>query len=218
MNIDAGPAVRDRIFISYRRDDARGASGRIYDWTRIAFGRDRVFRDVHSIGAGRWRDKIDAALARSAVCVAVIGPRWANADNLPRLHDPDDMVRHELLTALAIEALTLVPTLVEGAEVPTDLPAELRPLLVWNVCRVTEEGWEDDTRRLIADIVDATGLPVGPDLDDLLHNAGTAQRRVAELEQMRQLQADQIEALSGRTCSREHSFRSQLKLPVQLSD
>ena len=66
--------VRDRIFISYRRDDARGASGRLYDWLRIAFGREHVFRDVASIGVGRWRDKIDAALAQSAVCVAVIGP------------------------------------------------------------------------------------------------------------------------------------------------
>jgi hypothetical protein len=42
--------IRDAIFISYRRDDACGASGRLYDWLRIAFGRDRVFRDVHSIG------------------------------------------------------------------------------------------------------------------------------------------------------------------------
>lgn len=70
---------RDHIFISYRRDDARGASGRLYDWLRIAFGREVVFRDVHSIGVGRWQTKkIDAALARSAVCVAVIGRRWAD--------------------------------------------------------------------------------------------------------------------------------------------
>jgi hypothetical protein len=61
--------ARDQIFISYRRDDARGASGRLYDWLRIGFGRERVFRDVHSIGVGKWRDKIDSALARSAVCV-----------------------------------------------------------------------------------------------------------------------------------------------------
>src|SRR3974377_152016 len=84
---DAQLPVRDHIFISYRRDDARGASGRLYDWLRIGFGRERVFRDVHSIGVGKWRDKIDGALTRSAVCVAVIGPRWANADNLPRLCD-----------------------------------------------------------------------------------------------------------------------------------
>ena len=115
MNGHPQRAIRDQIFISYRRDDASGASGRLYDWMRIAFGRDRVFRDVHSIGVGRWRDKINAALARSAVCVAVIGPRWANADNLPRLRKGNDMVRYELVTALASEELTVVPTLVEGA-------------------------------------------------------------------------------------------------------
>ncbi len=192
------PVVRDHIFISYRRDDARGASGRLYDWTRIAFGRDRVFRDVHSIGVGKWREKIDGALARSAVCMAVIGPRWANADNLPRLHDAGDRVHHELATALDNDEITLVPTLVEGADVPkaADLPAVLQPLVeTWNACRVTEEGWEDDTRRLIAQIADATGLSVGPDLDELLHNAGAAEQRVAELEQTRHLQAGQIDAL-----------------------
>src|SRR5215470_13264642 len=148
MTIDPQPAAREHIFISYRRDDARGASGRLYDWLRIGFGRERVFRDVHSIGVGKWRDKIDAALARSAVCVAVIGPRWANADNLPRLHDESDPVRHELIKALASNELTLVPTLVEGAKVPTtaDLPPALQPLFEWNVLPVTDAGWEDDTR------------------------------------------------------------------------
>jgi hypothetical protein len=84
---------REHIFIGYRRDDARCASGRLYDWLRIGFGRGRVFRDVHSIGVGKWRDKIEAALAQSAVCIAVIGPRWANADNLERHADER---RHEL--------------------------------------------------------------------------------------------------------------------------
>src|SRR5215831_13972183 len=94
---DMRNSARDHIFISYRRDDARGASGRLYDWLRIGFGRERVFRDVASIGVGKWRDKINAALARSSVCVAVIGTRWDNADNLPRLAQENDMVRHELL-------------------------------------------------------------------------------------------------------------------------
>ena len=81
MTTGSRHSARDHIFISYRRDDARGASGRLFDWLRIGFGRERVFRDVHSIGVGKWRDKIDAALARSAACVAVIGPRWADVDN-----------------------------------------------------------------------------------------------------------------------------------------
>jgi hypothetical protein len=32
----------------------------------------------------------------------VIGPRWANTGNLPRLHDEQDMVHHELVTALDV--------------------------------------------------------------------------------------------------------------------
>jgi hypothetical protein len=72
---DSPPAVRDHIFISYRHDDALGASGRLYDWPRIAFGSELVFRDARSIAVGKWREIIDNALARSAVCVAVIGPR-----------------------------------------------------------------------------------------------------------------------------------------------
>jgi TIR domain len=178
------PTIRGHVFISYRRDDARGASGRLYDWLRIAFGAERVFRDVHSIGVGKWRDKIDGALARSAVCVAVIGPRWANADNLPRLHDEADMVRHELAKALDSNEVMLVPTLVEGAEVPKapDLPPVLRPLFdTWNARRVTEEGWEDDTRRLIAEIGEASGLSPKPDLETLLCDVAEAQQRLAEL-------------------------------------
>jgi len=73
------------------------------------------------------------------------------------------MVRHELVTALACDNVTLVPTLVEGAEVPkaADLPTILQPLFTaWNARRVTEDGWEDDTRRLIAEIADASRLPI----------------------------------------------------------
>jgi len=179
------PPDRDHIFISYRRDDARGASGRLYDWLRISFGREHVFRDVHSIGIGKWRDKIDAALAQSAVCVAVIGPRWANTDNLPRLRNERDMIRHELLAALASSDLTLVPTLVEGARLEKlsmpDLPPELRPLFdVWNVREVTEDGWEEDIRRLIAEIAQVSRLEVGPDVDTMLRDAAAAQQRMEE--------------------------------------
>jgi tetratricopeptide (TPR) repeat protein len=167
-------AERSCIFISYRRDDARGASGRVWDWLRIGFGRERVFRDVASIGAGKWRQKIEQKLAESKACVAVIGRRWADATNLPRLQDPNDMVRHELETALASgdqEVLTVIPLLVEDAQlaqIPADqLPESLRPLLGdWNVLALSESGWDDDTRRLIDAIAAATGLPVNPELED----------------------------------------------------
>jgi tetratricopeptide (TPR) repeat protein len=177
-------AERSCIFISYRRDDARGASGRVWDWLRIGFGRERVFRDVASIGAGKWRQKIEQALAASKACVAVIGHRWADATNLPRLQDPNDMVRHELETALASgdqEFLTVIPLLVEDAQlssIPKDqLPASLRPLLGdWNVLALSESGWDDDTRRLIEAIAAATGLPVNPELEEWMALMSGAQQ------------------------------------------
>jgi tetratricopeptide (TPR) repeat protein len=129
--------------------------------------------------------------------VAVIGPRWANADNLPRLHDENDMVRYELVSALASE-LTIVPTLVEGAEIPkaAALPIVLQPLFdVWNARPINESGWQDDIRRLIAEIAQAAGLSARPDLETLIRDAAAAQQYVAELQQTLHLQTDQIDAL-----------------------
>jgi tetratricopeptide (TPR) repeat protein len=187
LSTSAGVA-RDRIFISYRRDDACGASGRVWDWLRIGFGRERVFRDVGSIGAGKWRQKIDEALWASKACVAVIGRRWADGDNLPRLLDPSDMVRHELETALASgerEELTVIPLLVEDAQlsgIPKDkLPESLRPLLAdWNVLALSESGWDEDTRRLTETIAAATGIAL----------------RRAELEEVMALMAGGLQGLA----------------------
>ena len=72
----------------------------------------------------------------------------------------------------------------------------LRPLFeTWNVRVVSEGGWEDDTRRLMTEIADATCLPVGPDLEQLLRDVGATQQRLRKLEETRQLQSDQIDAL-----------------------
>ena len=79
-----------------------------------------------------------------------------------------------------------------------ELPTELRRLFDdWNAREVTESGWEDDTRRLIAEIAEASGLSVGPDLDTLLRDAGAAMERLGQLESERKLQSDQIERLKG---------------------
>lgn len=220
----------DRIFISYRRDDARGASGRVWDWLRIAFGRERVFRDVASIGAGKWRGKIDRAMAASAVCVAVIGRRWADSTNLPRLRDPNDMVRHELEAALARgdrDELTVIPLLVEDAQVagvaPEQLPESLRPLLEeWNILVLTESGWDDDTRRLIEVITESAGLPVNPELGDWLALMTGAQRGLATARATESLGGQEpsgeepaLDSLLRRAAEAEPSDRPALKAALE---
>jgi hypothetical protein len=109
------------------------------------------------------------------------------------------MVRHELMTALASEAITMVPTLVENAPLPGEqvkqLPEPLQPLFrEWNIRTITENGWEDDIRRLIQEIGEATALPVQPDFHSLLLSVAAAEQRIAGLEQEHRAQRDQLEA------------------------
>ncbi len=130
----------------------------------------------------------------------MIGPRWANAHNLRRLRAENDIVRHELVKALASDAITMVPTLVEDLKVKDvpagKLPVELRPLFdVWNAHEITEDGWEDDTRRLIDEIAAASGLPVKSGLAMLMHDVGAVEQRVQELGRVSNLQTRRIGAL-----------------------
>jgi hypothetical protein len=175
-----------------------------------------LFRDVASINAGKWRQKIEQALAASKAYVAVIGRRWADATNLPRLQDPNDMVRHELETALASgdqEVLTVNPLLVEDAQlaqIPADqLPESLRPLLGdWNGLALSESGRDDDTRRLIKAIAAATGLPVHPELEEWMARGTEAPG--ADPEERPALKAALAALANGNTLHEEASFVQEL--------
>ncbi len=178
------PSVRDVIFISYRKKDTWGTSGRVYDTLRLAFGNARVFRDSERIGAGKWKDQIEAALARSVACVAVMGPRWADPDTLQRLHEPDDMVRFEIRMAIGTPEMSVIPTLVEGATIPLaeTLPADIRALLEHQCFTLSEQGWGDDLRRLIHGIRSVTKMDVERDLESILQNRAAASACVEDRE------------------------------------
>ena len=109
------------LFVSYRRDDAQGYAGRVYDWLAVRFGPESVFKDVDSIRAGEdFATVIEATIARCDAVLAVIGPRWLEGE---RLNDPDDWVRLELSKGLEL-GIRVVPVLVQGAAMP---PAESLP-------------------------------------------------------------------------------------------
>src|SRR5690349_17582213 len=85
----AGP--RTRIFISYRRDDTAASAEHLYASLSRRFGKDKVFRDVVTIGPGDdFADEIERAIAGTSVFIALIGRRWLtikSRDGRRRLDD-----------------------------------------------------------------------------------------------------------------------------------
>ena len=126
--------VRDGIFINYRRSDTEWPA-RDLDTKLVArFGRDRVFKDLDSIGLSEnfWR-QITQGIERSKIMLTLIGPNWFNAENRARLHDPEDFVRREIEAAYA-EGVTVIPLWLSGGKTPAKeaLPESLQPLTLAN--------------------------------------------------------------------------------------
>ena len=120
------------VLLSYRREDAQGTTGRIFDRLAARYGRDKVFMDVDSIPFGaNFRDHIRTYIEKSDVVLVIIGPNWnVPGDNGKRqLSNPKDWVRIEIETA--IEAgISLIPVCVDGASIPAPkyFPRNLRDL------------------------------------------------------------------------------------------
>ena len=142
------------IFISYRRDDTEGQSGRLYDDLARRFGDGAVFMDVAGIEAGRdFRKVIDENVASCGVLLAVIGPTWLDAKDetgVRRLDNPMDFVRLETAAALKRD-IPVVPVLVRGARMPKSeqLPDELKELAYRNGLELTHALWDSDVEVLI---------------------------------------------------------------------
>jgi hypothetical protein len=143
-----------RVFISYRRDDASGHAGRLYDSLASPLGAENVFMDVDAIGLGSdFAEVIADAVKRCDVVVALIGRRWVSAagpEGRRRLDDPDDFVRIELESALGND-IVVIPTAVQGAGFPVadELPPSLEPLSRRQGIELHDTSWHDDVRRLL---------------------------------------------------------------------
>jgi hypothetical protein len=149
----------NRVFISYRRDDAAGYAGRLEEALERRFGPGSVFRDVLDIPPGEdFVAAIRARLAGAQTVLALIGPRWAGGETpgLRRIDDAGDFVHLEITVALESGAV-VVPVLLPGAEMPAeaDLPVQLKPLARRNALSLSDAHWHADIGRL----ADAIGLP-----------------------------------------------------------
>lgn len=124
-----------RIFISYRREDAEGFAGRVYDWLERSLGKQRVFMDeVHtSILPGTdFPSALENELNTCDALMAIIGPRWLTSTDerrKRRIDDPKDWVRHEIAVALG-RGILVIPVLFGGVGMPKaeQLPQDIRKL------------------------------------------------------------------------------------------
>jgi TIR domain len=91
------------IFINYRRDDAPGVAGRLFDYLATKFSRDDLFMDVDAMKPGMdFAQQLDHQVAQCRVLLAVIGPHWFDAKDKSgarRLDSDKDYVRVELASA-----------------------------------------------------------------------------------------------------------------------
>jgi len=121
------------VFLSYRRDDTRHLSARIYEQLERHFGDGHVFFDVDTLpryAGWDFEDVIRETVPQCRVFLAVIGRDWARLMRA-RLRDPKDFVQIELAIALNTPGVRVIPLLVDGAQMPlaADLPEALRGLL-----------------------------------------------------------------------------------------
>ena len=90
------------IFISYRRAEAGGYAGRLYDRLRAHFG-DQLFRDTERLRPGDdWVSAIERGVGSSTILLALIGKDWLGQRDKfgrRRLDDENDWVRVEIATA-----------------------------------------------------------------------------------------------------------------------
>lgn len=152
--VEGGGVARDNVFISYRRDDVPAEARNVYSWLK---GRkslsEKVFLDRSSIEPGRdFFDVIRSALARTAVLVIIIGPRWPRMwkkNGKGRDNRNDDLVYQEILYALR-KGLVVLPVLIDDAPEPPEgqLPREMKKIVKRQYVRVRQASFDVDMLQI----------------------------------------------------------------------
>ncbi len=144
-----------KCFISYRHDDSRAITERIYDRLSNYFGKDSFFKDIDDLPpAANFKEKLEHSLTASSVLMAVIGKNWAkvvDAEGRRRLENSNDYVRFELETALRLD-IPIIPVLVDNANMPEakELPSTIQELTVRQGVVVRHDpDFHRDVERLI---------------------------------------------------------------------
>ena len=147
--------MAEKVFISYRRDDAKYQARMIHVAFCKAIPSDHVFMDVNSIPPGaNFRKILKDWVDQCEVLLALIGPRWIDARDPKtdgrRLDNKSDYVRIEIGEALA-RGIPVVPVLLDGTAMPDVdwLPDDLKELVDRQAEFVEYRTFNADVERLI---------------------------------------------------------------------
>jgi hypothetical protein len=146
--------LRKSIFLSYRRDDSAGQTGRLKDILVEQLGDDCVFLDVDNIPLGaNFVEKLTQEVSSCALVLVVIGGQWLSlrdAGGKRRIDNPRDPVRIEVVTALQGN-ISVVPILLDGMEMPPadSLPDDMKALVVRHGIEINHSTFRSDVDRLV---------------------------------------------------------------------
>ncbi len=151
------------IFISYRRSDSAGHTGRLAEDLGDELDGQALFRDIEAIEVGvDFVQALERAVSACTVMLVIIGPTWASAasaDGQKRLFQPGDFVRMEIEAALARD-IRVIPVLVGDAQMPgpADVPDSMAALLRRNAYSVSDRRWQYDVSQLVDILVKIPGV------------------------------------------------------------
>lgn len=156
-----------KVFLSYRRDDTSGHTGRLYDRLSARFGDDQIFMDVDALEPGvDFARRIVEVIEDCQVVLVMIGPDWltmTDAEGNRRLDVSRDFVRMEIETSLQHD-IRVVPVLVQDTAMPstTDLPPALGELAYRNAIELSDIQWHRDVDRLVRFLETIPGAQEAP--------------------------------------------------------
>lgn len=165
-------SITPKIFISYRRNDSAGYTGRIADRLVGRFGEACVFIDVDAIPLGSdFIRVLGDEIKKCDIVLAIIGPEWLGLDERGgrRIDNLSDFVRIEIEAAFSL-GKPVVPILVADARMPEerDLPASLRELAKRQAVFINHERFHVEMDRLMGAISALTEKAAsGPRLPDI---------------------------------------------------
>src|ERR1700722_12261445 len=142
------------IFINYRRDDAPGVAGRLFDYLAGRFSKNDLFMDVDAMKPGvDFAKQLDNQVSHCRVLLAVIGPHWLDAKDKTgarRLDSEKDYVRVELASALKRD-IAVIPVLVDGATMPAEesLSDDLKPLAFRHALELRHSRFSADADAIV---------------------------------------------------------------------